>query len=1317
MIGPVVAPVGTEVAIDVAETTTKGAAMPLNFTLVAPVKLVPVMVTPVPTPPVVGVKLVMVGAGTTKLVELVPVPSAVVTVRGPVVAPAGTLAVILVAVLVLTTAGTPLNFTDVAPARLVPVMVTMVPTSPEAGVKPVWFRLPTGLVRAWQVEVALQRLGGETLTYGSVIAAADGALLFRKDHREADAFGYRVWASDPVSRLPDDGPQGLAGTPHPTGTPSGYQAPFAPRTLVTLQSLPFSRNDPWLPAGATTTSGNNVVAYADLSAPDHFSSATGSLDVRGTVSAPGVFDWAYDLTKAPAATPAQVQASIVQLFYANNAFHDWYYDAGFDEAAGNAQASNLGRGGAEGDPLLAEAQDYSGTDNANMTTPPDGFSPWMQMFVWSNSDLLQALVTAPAGLAGPKEAQAAQFGPQLFETAGDLAAASPATACTTPAGVSGKIALVDRGTCTFAVKVKNAQLGGATGVLIRNVLATSTLNGMAGTDATIDIPSLLIGRSDGAALGAALASGTTSVTLRRVPGLMRDGSIDDLVVAHEWGHFISNRLVQDAAGLDTIQARAMGEGFGDFHALLLAVRAEDAAVAANAGWAGVYATANFVTSGTDWLGAPNEGYYYGTRRTPYSTDMTKAPLTFRHVMDGAALPSVTPPLLANGSANSEVHNAGEVWATALWECYAALLRATQGASPRLTFDEAQLRMRHYLVAAYKLMPASPTFLEGRDALLAAAAAGDRADLDAFWAAFAKRGFGVGAVAPPRHDATNAGVVESFTLGGDLALVSASFGQVTSSCDDADGRLDGGETGTLTLTLRNTGASALAAGSGTMSSSNASLAFPDGPRTVVAASQPGGTTTATVRVAFPTSPVTRQLVPLRFTPADGYLAAPTVVTLDLLVNYDVTPAASATDDLEGDTFLWSPGRDAGLWHAAGWTRGIGLSGGAADHALHGPDPDGPADLWIASPPVRVGTGAFSIEWNHAYDFEADTTANYDGGVVELSADGGTTWVDVGAPLYTGQIAAYTDNRNPLQDGATGRRAFVGASPSYAAGGLTHAALSLGTAWAGRTVQVRFRVGADNGTGGGGWYVDDVAFHGILDTPFDLVVADVRRCVNRAPVASAGPDASAASGALVQLAGSGQDPDGQPVSFAWSQVSGPTVTLASATVAAPTFTAPSVTTATPVVLRLTVSDGTLSASDDVTLTITPPNRPPVASAGAAQVVDSGAQVTLDASGSTDPDPGTTLGYAWVQSAGTAVTLTGAATARPTFTAPTGPAVLTLQVTVTDGTASASATTTVEVRAPASGGGGGGCSAGGASASAGALLPLLALLGPRRRRTGTP
>ena len=70
--------------------------------------------------------------------------------------------------------------------------------------------------------------------------------------------------------------------------------------------------------------------------------------------------------------------------------------------------------------------------------------------------------------------------------------------------------------------------------------------------------------------------------------------------------------------------------------------------------------------------------------------------------------------------NSEVHNSGEVWATMLFEGFAALLAQSQGPAPKYTFDEARRRMADYVVGGMKLAPVEPTFTEQRDAIVAAA---------------------------------------------------------------------------------------------------------------------------------------------------------------------------------------------------------------------------------------------------------------------------------------------------------------------------------------------------------------------------------------------------------------------------------------------------------------------------------------------------------------------------------------------------------------------------------------------------------------------
>ncbi len=139
-IGPEPAPVGTEVVIlvEVKEVTTAG--VPLNTTVGVDIKLVPVIITVVPTPAAVGLKLEIVGDGNTvKLPELCTVTPPVVTDIFPDVAPAGTVAVIVVEVEAVTVAVVLLNFTTLLAAvvlKFVPVIITVAPTAPLVGLKP-----------------------------------------------------------------------------------------------------------------------------------------------------------------------------------------------------------------------------------------------------------------------------------------------------------------------------------------------------------------------------------------------------------------------------------------------------------------------------------------------------------------------------------------------------------------------------------------------------------------------------------------------------------------------------------------------------------------------------------------------------------------------------------------------------------------------------------------------------------------------------------------------------------------------------------------------------------------------------------------------------------------------------------------------------------------------------------------------------------------------------------------------------------------------------------------------------------------------------
>jgi hypothetical protein len=133
--GPVVAPSGTAALIDPADRTVKLVAFtPLKLTAVAPVKVLPEILTIVPILPLVGDRLFIFGV-TRKSVALVSVPPEVVTLILPLVAVVGTVALIVLVETTVKVLLMPLNFTEVTPVKPVPVIVTIVPTGPLEGVK------------------------------------------------------------------------------------------------------------------------------------------------------------------------------------------------------------------------------------------------------------------------------------------------------------------------------------------------------------------------------------------------------------------------------------------------------------------------------------------------------------------------------------------------------------------------------------------------------------------------------------------------------------------------------------------------------------------------------------------------------------------------------------------------------------------------------------------------------------------------------------------------------------------------------------------------------------------------------------------------------------------------------------------------------------------------------------------------------------------------------------------------------------------------------------------------------------------------------
>ncbi len=262
--------------------------------------------------------------------------------------------------------------------------------------------LPGTLIPAWQ-QVTFTKGSGSYLT---IVDAVSGTVLWRKNI-ESRASTQNARFSVYVQA---DGVTPTSPAPHAPTTQApgaGTQYPAIARTTVSMfavQNLTASPNG-WITDGGSTTTGNNVDAYLDLNTTD-LDLPDGDLDTSPDFGRPignpdsssnnrdflgnAPRDFGYtpaplgsnpDAGDPPSNIPYQ-RGDVTNLFYLVNWYHDKLYALGFNEAAGNFQTNNFGKGGTAGDPVLAEAQDGSGTDNANFSTPPDGQSGVMRMYLF-----------------------------------------------------------------------------------------------------------------------------------------------------------------------------------------------------------------------------------------------------------------------------------------------------------------------------------------------------------------------------------------------------------------------------------------------------------------------------------------------------------------------------------------------------------------------------------------------------------------------------------------------------------------------------------------------------------------------------------------------------------------------------------------------------------------------------------------------------------------------------------------------------------------------------------------------------------------------
>jgi extracellular elastinolytic metalloproteinase len=147
------------------------------------------------------------------------------------------------------------------------------------------------------------------------------------------------------------------------------------RTVVSFDGDPAASPLGWVGA-ARNTVGNNAVAATDIDG----NNTVGTNEIQPVANASDSFDFPYSATSNAQNSRS---AAVANAFFLVNDYHDRTYRLGFTEAAGNFQTNNNGKGGAANDPVNVDAQDGSGTNNANFGTPPDGSRPRMQMFIFN----------------------------------------------------------------------------------------------------------------------------------------------------------------------------------------------------------------------------------------------------------------------------------------------------------------------------------------------------------------------------------------------------------------------------------------------------------------------------------------------------------------------------------------------------------------------------------------------------------------------------------------------------------------------------------------------------------------------------------------------------------------------------------------------------------------------------------------------------------------------------------------------------------------------------------------------------------------------
>lgn len=645
-----------------------------------------------------------------------------------------------------------------------------------------YFQTPNGLKLAWVVLAAFRtKENKETLLplYEVVIDANTGELLdktsvvnecFVDSHANSNNV-YKnnkedfAWIYDDYYKVK---PKAVAGSGSYKVIPANYQSPLQHDfTMVTNaddlvaskegwhKAISVIRNPDFPPVTDFQTVGNNVHVSSDTSgeASDLIIGSSGLLASLAPLNlheeSDGGENLVFDFPNPGSSINYQPldygKASTTQMFYSINSIHDILHYHGFNPKAGSFQA-NVGEGKHVTGITLAGLGKERTINNAFMIYSPRLVPEPVTCFftfetLMSNAGVLDVndgpLQGNYLGAVGNNKAYKYGEDPRVTDTLvllNDGAGASSTDGCEAP--INGetflnKVVLVDRGTCTFNVKVDNIKPFHPKGIIVINNQSTP-LSGEIGVETTegdnsdLLFPIVTAELDLGTQLKQAVNNGESiSVTLPATNyGLTkRDSGFDSQVILHEYTHAVSGRLTNAAMGGE----EGMNEGWSDYAALNLTQQASQ--------------------TGADQIEIG--GYAFGgggMRPKPYTTDMSINPHTYDYLKE-------------IGPGENKQHPTGYLWAVMLWEMHWKFVDK-YGFNPDHKSNQGGNNMALDLVLqGQKIQVPNPGFVDGRDAILQADQAlfnGENKCI--IWEAFAKRGLGYSAIqglSASRMDGTEA----------------------------------------------------------------------------------------------------------------------------------------------------------------------------------------------------------------------------------------------------------------------------------------------------------------------------------------------------------------------------------------------------------------------------------------------------------------------------------------------------------------------------------------------------------------------------------